>query len=141
MVPSSSGMNTLTVKSLVSVPYLFFTRRAYFPESTVLTAVMVKLAHFPDSYFRMQWSSAVNVLSFFSHVISGAGSPQTLQVRLSACSKCTKGLLLTDTCLHPCWQIIPRKSLLCCFLLKNGCKDPRSVMFCCSLMCYQGKET
>lgn len=50
---ASSGMKTLTVKSPLSVPYLFFTRMLYLPESDVWTVVMVKLANLPDSNFRM----------------------------------------------------------------------------------------
>lgn len=49
---TSSGMKTLTVKSLLSVPYLFFTKMLYFPESLVFTVVMVKLANLPDSNLR-----------------------------------------------------------------------------------------
>lgn len=52
--PASSGMKTLTVKSPLSVPYLFFTRMLYLPESAVFTPVMVKLANLPDSNLRMQ---------------------------------------------------------------------------------------
>lgn len=81
---TSSGMKTLTVKSPLSVPYLFFTRMLYLPVSDVLTPVMVKLANLPDSNLRMQWSSDVISLSFFSHVTSGTGSPEMLQVRLRA---------------------------------------------------------
>lgn len=77
-------MKTLTVKSPLSVPYLFFTRMLYLPVSDVLTPVMVKLANLPDSNLRMQWSSDVISLSFFSHVTSGTGSPEMLQVRLRA---------------------------------------------------------
>lgn len=80
-------MNTLTVTSLVSVPYLFFTTRLYFPESSVDTAEMVKLTFFPDSNFRMQLASDTNDFSFFSHETSGVGSPQTVQDRLSAYRK------------------------------------------------------
>lgn len=80
----SSGMKTLTVKSPLSVPYLFFTRMLYLPVSDVLTPVMVKLANLPDSNLRMQCSSDVISLSFFSHVTSGTGSPEMLQVRLRA---------------------------------------------------------
>lgn len=83
--PASSGMNTLTVKSPLSVPYLFFTRMLYLPESDVFTPVMVKLANLPDSNFRMQCSSDVISLSFFSQVTSGTGLPEMLQVRLRAC--------------------------------------------------------
>lgn len=82
--PTSSGMNTLTVKSPLSVPYLFFTRMLYLPESDTLTAVMVKLANFPDSNLRMQCSSDAISFSFFSQVTSGWGSPEMLQVRLRA---------------------------------------------------------
>lgn len=42
LLASSSGMNTLTVKSLISEPYLFFTTSPYLPESDVLTPLMVK---------------------------------------------------------------------------------------------------
>lgn len=84
-LPASSGMKTLTVKSPLSVPYLFFTRMLYLPESEVFTAVMVKLANLPDSNLRMQCSSDVISLSFFSQVTSGTGLPEMLQVRLRAC--------------------------------------------------------
>lgn len=80
-------MKTLTVKSPLSVPYLFFTRMLYLPESIVFTAVMVKLANLPEAMLRMQWSSEVISLSFFSQVTSGKGSPEMLQVRLRACGK------------------------------------------------------
>lgn len=82
--PASSGMKTLTVKSPLSVPYLFFTRMLYLPVSDVFTPVMVKLANLPDSNLRMQWSSDVISLSFFSQVTSGTGLPEMLQVRLRA---------------------------------------------------------
>lgn len=52
-------MKTLTVKSPLSVPYLFFTRMLYLPESEMFTPVMVKLANLPDSNFKMQCSSDV----------------------------------------------------------------------------------
>lgn len=81
---TSSGMKTLTVKSPLSVPYLFFTRMLYLPVSDVFTPVMVKLANLPDANLRMQWSSEVISLSFFNHVTSGTGSPEMLQVRLRA---------------------------------------------------------
>lgn len=89
---SSSGMYTLTVTSLVSVPYLFFTTMLYFPESCVDTVEMEKLTFFPDSNFRMQLASDTNDFSFFSHETSGVGSPQTVQERLSAYRKSTKEL-------------------------------------------------
>lgn len=82
LLPASSGMKTLTVKSPLSVPYLFFTRMLYLPESDVFTPMMVKLANLPDANLRMQWSSDVISLSFFSQVTSGTGSPEMLQVRL-----------------------------------------------------------
>lgn len=50
----------------------------------MLTPVMVKLANLPDSNLRMQCSSDVISLSFFSQVTSGTGSPEMLQVRLRA---------------------------------------------------------
>jgi len=56
----------------------------YLPESDEFTAVMVKLANLPEANFRMQWSSDVISLSFFSQVTSGKGSPEMLQVRLRA---------------------------------------------------------
>lgn len=81
LLGSSSGMKTLTVKSPLSVPYLFFTRMLYLPESDVLTLVMVKLANLPDSNLRMKWSLETISRSFFSQVTSGTGSPKILQVR------------------------------------------------------------
>ena len=84
MLPGPSGLKTLTVKSPLSVPYLFFTRMLYLPVSNVFTPVMMKLANLPDANWRMQWSSDVISLSFFSQVTSGTGSPEMLQVRLRA---------------------------------------------------------
>ncbi|TNN65815.1 hypothetical protein EYF80_023967 [Liparis tanakae] len=71
-------MKALTVKSPLSVPYLFFTRMLYLPESDEFTAVMVKLANLPEANFRMQWSSEVISLSFFSQVTSGKDSSTVL---------------------------------------------------------------
>lgn len=84
LLPASSGMKTLTVKSPLSVPYLFFTRMLYLPLSDVSTPVTKKLANLPDSNLRMMCPSVVISLSFFSQVTSGTGSPEMLQVRLRA---------------------------------------------------------
>lgn len=84
LLPASSGMKTLTVKSPLSVPYLFFTRMLYLPLSNVFTPVTKKLANLPDSNLRMMCPSVVISLSFFSQVTSGTGSPEMLHVRLRA---------------------------------------------------------
>lgn len=110
---ASSGMKTLTVRSPLSVPYLFFTRMLYLPESEVFTPVMVKLANLPDSNLRMQCSSDVISLSFFSQVTSGTGLPEMLQVRLRACGG-EKGC---DKCQEMEGKNMPNKKLVYLALL------------------------
>lgn len=78
---SSPCLYTLTVTSIFSPPYLFFTCMLYLPESSEVTPLMVMLTYLACSTFTEKWSLSSMSLSFLNHTTSGSGFPNTVQVR------------------------------------------------------------
>lgn len=78
---SSPSLYTLTVISTNSPPYLFRTLMLYLPESSTVTALMVRLANLPLSKEIWLWSSDTTSCSFLNQVTSGWGSPHTVHVK------------------------------------------------------------